>query len=213
MRSLVACGGVLLAGFGLRAQEAQPEKSVDPPALIGPASQVSPLPPLTMGKRVKIYAWEACGPQTFAGVALSAAFDQWRNEPPEWRQGGEGFGRRYGSWFGRNAIKETIQFGVAAVDGEDTRYRPSRRKDLLGRSYDAAVQTMFPYTTRGGRTLAVSRLAGAFGSGFISDAWYPDSRTNPGDAAARGATLLSGDVLNNLLYEFWPDIKKKVLHR
>ncbi|MBI3693800.1 MAG: hypothetical protein HY238_03025 [Acidobacteria bacterium] len=160
-----------------------------------------------------MYLSDAYGPLAFPGPAFWAAVDQARNEPFEWKQGGEGYGRRFGSKFGRNGIESTIEFGVGAIHGEDLRYRPSQRKGLLARSYDAAFQTIFPMTTRGRRTLSVARLGGAFGSGLISNAWYPDRRSNWGDGLLRGASALGGDVGVNVFREFWPDIKKKFLHR
>ncbi|MBI3667034.1 MAG: hypothetical protein HY236_12575 [Acidobacteria bacterium] len=147
----------------------------------------------------------------FAG--FSAGFDQLRDEPTEWKQGGQGYGRRFGSWFGRGAIDGTIQSGVAILDGEDPRYRRSTKKGFWARSMAAAFQSMFPYTTRGGRTFAFSRVAGSFSSGFISNAWYPDSLSHTSDALARGARGLGGDVGNAVFLEFWPDIKKKLPHR
>ena len=178
-----------------------------------PSSPSPSLPPLTLEKRFQFYLSDAYGPLSYPGPALWAAIDQARNEPFEWKQGGQGYGRRFGSKFGRNGIESTIKLGVGIIDGEDPRYVPSQRKGLLARSYDAAFQTVFPKTTRGGRTLSFARLAGAFGSGLISNAWYPDRQTAWGDGLFRGASSFGGGVGIRVFREFWPDMKKKILHR
>jgi hypothetical protein len=201
MKNLAWCGLALLLVLKLQAQEAAV-----------PGRDPAPVP-LTVGKRFQIYLKDTYGPLTFLGAGFSGAIDHLRNEPPEWKQGAEGYGRRSGSWFGQVGIKDTIEFGVAALDGEDPRYRRSKRKGVWGRSYDASLQTIFRYRVGGGRTFAFSVAAGALSSGLIANAWYPDSRSSWGDGLVRGSALITGDVGNNLFQEFWPDIKAKIFHR
>jgi hypothetical protein len=217
MRWTIICGLALLFDLGLQAQGPRPgQASVpsDSPDLSSPQSQPSatPLPPLTAGTRFKTYLENAYGPLTLAEVALSAGIDQQRNEPPEWEQGGKGYGRRFGSWFGRSTISQTIQLGVGALDGEDPRYHPSKRKGWA-RAYDAALQTLIPYKANGGRTFGFSRAAGWLGSGLISNAWYPDRLNTTGDGLVRSLGMIGNDVGTNVLTEFWPDIKKKIFRR
>ena len=178
-----------------------------------PSSPAPSLPPLTLDKRFQIYLSDAYGLLSLPGPAFWAAIDHSRNEPFEWKKGTKGYGRRFGSKFGRNGFENTIEFAVGAIDGEDPRYRPSQRKGLLARSYDAAFQTIFPMTTRGRRTLSFARLGGAFGSGLISNTWYPDRQSTWGDGLLRGASALGGDVGVNVFREFWPDVKKRVFRR
>ncbi len=169
--------------------------------------------PLTLHRRFRVYLEDTYSPLTLAGSGFSAAISHWSDEPPEWQQRAPGFARRYGSWFGQAAIKDTIEFGVAALDGEYPRYCASKRKGIWARSYDAMAQTIFPYKAKGGRMFAVSGVLGSFSSGLISNAWYPDSGNNWRDGLVRGAGLFGGDVASNLFHEFWPDIKSKVFRR
>ena len=211
MRYLTLCGAALLLGLELPAQENSTQEQNGPAVPV--AAKSTTAAPLTVGKRFEIYLKDTYDPLTFVGAAFSGGIDQLRNEPHEWEQGGRGYARRFGSWFGQVGIKDTIQFGVAALDGEDPRYHPSKRKGMWARSCYAVGQTFFPYKAKGGRMLAYSMVTGALSSGLIANAWYPDSRNSWGDGLARGGALVSGDIGNNLFQEFWPDIKAKVFRR
>lgn len=203
----------MLCGFALQAQEPRPDAPRDPPGMASPNPATSALPPLTFKKRTEIYLMDTFGPGEIASAAFAAAIDQWRDEPPEWKQGAQGYGRRAGSWYGSAVVKDTIAFGLSSLDGEDTRYHPSGQHGFWKRGFASAYATFFPNTTRGGRTFAFSRVGGALSAGLISNAWYPDRLSNWQDGLIRGVILLGGDLGNNAFHEFWPDVRKKLPHR
>ncbi len=162
---------------------------------------------LTFGKRARIYGHSVFSPMTIVGPAFGAGIGQWRNEPPEWKQGAAGYGRRFASGLGRHVVSKTITFGVAAADGEDPRFIPSDEQGVWARVKHAVVSTFVSKTPSGARIPALSRFAGAYGSAFVSNAWYPQSRADMSHALIRGSTALASGLGFRILQEFFPRLR------
>ena len=167
---------------------------------------------LTLGDRFHIYRQSTLSPYTLVGPALGAGIGQWEKEPPEWEEGGEGYARRLVSGVGRHLIAETIRFGVAAADSEDPRYHPSEESGLWQRTRHVIVETFTSRTAGGTRIPAYSRFAGNYGAAFISNWWYPESRSTAGWALRRGSTALASSLGFNLFQEFAPRKLENALH-
>lgn len=159
---------------------------------------------LTFGQRARLYRHVLFNPETIVGPAFGAGIGQWEDEPSGWGQGGEGYGKRFGSGLARHAIGETIRFGFAAADGEDPRYFPSEDRSFWGRTKHAIASTFVSQTGSGRRIPAFSRFAGTYGAAFISNEWYPANRATAGYAARRGSTALAASVGFQLIREFSP---------
>lgn len=209
------------------AQETRPPDPVqstnqDPqshaPANTLPADQVGPDHSLTFHDRLRIYRHSMIAPSTVVGPAFGAAIGQARNTPPEWGQGGEGYGRRFASGYARALVQRTITFGVAAADHEDPRFFSSheggfsRAQGFWGRTRYAVVNSFIAERGDGSRMPAIARIAGPYVAAFISNAWYPAASADTKHAFYRGSTALGASVGFNVLREFWPDVKKK-FHR
>ncbi len=202
---------IALLSVGLRAQE--PVAQDDGTVASGPAPVGSSPGTLTLGDRLRIYGKSTFGPSSAVGPALGAAWGQWRDSPFEWRQGAEGYGRRFASAYGRQFIAHTIGLGISIVDHEDPRYFRSHERGMWPRVRHAAVQTFVSRTDSGGRMFAFSRVAGVYGAAFISNAWYPGREADFGHALARGSSAMGASVAFNMVREFGPDIKKRLRHR
>jgi hypothetical protein len=59
-----------------------------------------------------------------------------------------------------------------------------------------------------GRTPAVGRVAGSFGSGLISRIWQPSSISGIAHGFASGGISVGADVGMNVAREFWPRREK-----
>src|ERR1700693_1347539 len=96
-------------------------------AAILPASPVHPLPDLTYFRpthktKLRNYFFDAFGPYPIVGAALVAGINQAQRTPPEWEQGAEGYGKRFGSNFAIAIVSTTTRYGLAQVFHEDTLY-------------------------------------------------------------------------------------------
>jgi hypothetical protein len=199
---ILLCGLILAPGRPLRAQQSVdlPSKPEPTTATIQQDSSTSdsstseasidapviPARPLTFSERLKIYERSFIQPEGLIGPALGAGIGQWRDTPPEWGQGAGAYGTRFASGFGRSVISRTIAFGVAAADREDSRFIPSSETGIWRRTRHAIVGTFVSRTPTGGSMPAFSRFAGAYGAGFIANAWEPQSQKDTGHALERG---------------------------
>ena len=62
-------------------------------------------------ERFKRYLKSTAGPFALVRTGVSAGINQWNDSPEEWGQGMKGYGKRYASGFGRNAIQQTVTYG------------------------------------------------------------------------------------------------------
>ncbi len=163
-----------------------------------------------LGERLRFHARGIAGPGALLAAAAGAGLGQWRDEPPEWGQGWAGYGRRVGNLVATSAINQAISFGAGAALQEDLRHLPSGKRGLWPRAWSAVRSTFLVSKADGGQSVAYSRLMGAYGAGFVSSAWHPERKSNPGEALLRGTIVLGGGVGSNVFREFWPDIRRKL---
>ena len=149
-------------------------------------------------------------PTVFLKSAAGAALEQWRNAPPEWEQGAEGYGRRYASSYGFNGFKNIVQFGLDSTLHEDPRYFATGKKGIVRRAVYAALQSVYCRTDSGRSRFAFARVGSAYSAGFISNLWEPDRVATVPQALVRGSESVAIDAGSNVFKEFWPDIKKKL---
>ena len=159
---------------------------------------------LTFGERVHVYRRSVFNPETIFGPAIASGINQWRNQPPGFGQGAEGYGDRFGSAIGRAVISKTITFGFAAIDREDPRYFPMKNGSGWARTRHAFVSAFVSSTASGRHIPAFSHLAGAYSAAFISNTWYPDNQATAAFAARRGSISMGVSIGLNLLREFVP---------
>ena len=151
----------------------------------------------TSKERFNRYVKDTVGPWRLARSASSAGIQQWRDSPEEWGQGAEGFGKRFASNLGRNAIQQTVTYGLDSALQLDTGFERSKREGFFPRLKDALVQNVTSRTKSGNRVISVPRLAGVYTGGIVAaETWYPE-RYSYKDGLRHGTTtLLMGFGLN-----------------
>jgi hypothetical protein len=178
--------------------------------ILGPSRPAAwDAPPLNSREKFRYYL-RAYQPEDILRSAFWAAIAQWQDEPPEWEQGMKGYGHRFGTRYAAHAIRRSIQYGVGELRHEDPRYLLSGKQGFWPRFGYVASRVVLVRSDHGGDTISAGRLLGAFGAGFIANAWKPPSSNSTGDALVRGGVTLGGDFLMNFWKEFWPDIKNKL---
>jgi hypothetical protein len=149
------------------------------------------------------YIFDMIGPYPILGAALSAGINQADNTPPEWRQGAEAYGKRFGSNFGIAAVSTTTRYTLAEVFGEDTLYYRCECKGFFPRLSHAMISTLV--TRRGDdghRVFSVPSLVAPYaGTMTAVYAWYP-SRYNAKDGFRMGNYTLLGYAGGNIAREF-----------
>jgi len=157
-------------------------------------------------ERIKVsnYAFDAFGPYPIAGAGVAAGINQWTNSPPEWGQGVEGFGKRFGSDFGIAAIGTTTRYGLAEAFREDTLYYRCECAGPLPRLRHAVISTLTGRRGQDGhRVFSISALAAPYAGSMIAvHLWYPD-RFDAKDAFRMGNYSLLSYMGGNIALEFF----------
>jgi hypothetical protein len=182
-------------------QEASPTPSPDPAKTSTQTADDDYVFP-THGERFNRYVKSTVGPFPLLRLGLAAGYDQWRDSPEEWEQGAKGYGRRFASGLGKNAIQQTVTYGLDEAMGLDTGFQRSKREGFVPRLKDALIQNVTSRTKSGKRVISVPRFAGVYtGSIIATETWYPE-RYSYKDGLRQGTrTMLMGFGIN-LVREF-----------
>ena len=172
------------------------------------ASTATPLPDLTYIRppettKIRNYAFDAFGPYPIVGAGIAAGIGQFQNTPPEWKQGAEGYSKRFGSDFAIAATTTTLRYGLSEALREDTLYYRCECKGLFPRLKHAVIST---FTARRGvdghRVFSFPDLVSPYaGTMTAVYGWYP-SRYDYKDAFRMGNYSLLGYVGANISLEF-----------
>jgi hypothetical protein len=149
------------------------------------------------------YLFDTLGPYPILGAALVAGIDQADRTPPEWQQGAEGYGQRFGSNFGIAAVSTTTRYALAEAFHEDTLYYRCECKGVFPRLSHAVIST---FTARRGddghRVFSFPALAAPYaGSMTAVYGWFP-GRYGAQDGFRMGNYSLLGYIGGNIALEF-----------
>jgi hypothetical protein len=149
------------------------------------------------------YIFDMIGPYPILGAALSAGINQADKTPPEWGQGAEAYGKRFGSNFGIAAVSTTTRYALAEAFGEDTLYYRCECKGFFPRLSHAMISTLVARRGEDGhRVFSIPSLVAPYaGTMTAVYAWYP-SRYNAKDGFRMGNYALLGYAGGNIAREF-----------
>jgi hypothetical protein len=144
---------------------------------------------------------------------LSAGMGTALNRPSEDGPSWGGFGQRYGVRLTGVAIGNGIEAGLGAIWGEDPRYDRLPGQPFGSRVRNAIKLTFTARYSDGHLGPAYARFVADAGNNVLSDMWRPRSETDPADTLLRMVSGILGRMGANTFIEFWPDVRKHVLHR
>jgi hypothetical protein len=197
----------LAMAFAVRAQqpESSPSRADGEPV----SAKVKPDPdPFntyvfpTRRQRLDHYVSDTVGPMRLTGITFSAAIDQWRDNPEEWGQGMKGYGKRFASSFGRNAIQQSVTYGLDEALGLDTGFQRSTREGVVARVKHAFLESVTSRTKSGRRVISAPRLVGVYTGAIVAtETWYPERYSYKDGLRIGTGTLITGFGIN-LVREF-----------
>ena len=172
-------------------------------------ASTSPTQPLltytrpTQTTKLRNYVFDVFGPYPVVGAAFAAGISQANNTPPEWKQGAEGYGKRFASDFGIAAVSTTTRYALATALREDTLYYRCECKGVFPRLSHAVTSTL---TARRGadghRVFSLPALVAPYaGTMTAVYGWYP-GRYDARDAFRMGNYALLGSLGRNIAREF-----------
>jgi len=206
MRTAAIAVCALVAAAGLLSGQARPQ-----PAQIKPPRQAAArqtYQPVTREERIDWVADASIGPRSLATGALSAAWGNLWNLPPEYGRTPEGLGKRYAIRLYGVATGNAIEAGLGAIWGEDPRYIRSQGLPFWRRVRYVLKMTFFAYRPDGSVKPAYARWVGTAGNNFLTWPWRVPSDQGVGPALVRTGWGFAGRAASHALTEFWPDLKR-----
>ena len=160
------------------------------------------------------YVFDAFGPYPIVGAAFGAGINQATNTPPEWGQGAEGYGKRFGSDYGIALVATTTRYGLSEAFKEDAMYYRCECGGIFPRLRHALISTLTARRGEDGHTVfSIPALVGPYaGTMTAVYAWYPN-RYGAKDAFRTGNYSLLSFAGENVALEFIYSGPHSLLHR
>jgi hypothetical protein len=165
----------------------------------------------TEREKLKTYAFDTFGPYAFLGSIFSAGIAQGETAskahsagiPPDWGQGWDSYGARFGSDFGINLITQTTRYSLAEGFREDTIFYRCECTGFLPRLKHALLSTITARRGEDGhRVFSFPAIAAPYaGTEAAALLWYP-SRYDAVDGFRAGNYNLLAQAGMNLALEF-----------
>jgi hypothetical protein len=191
----------------LPAQTPSVADKVDHADRVDPASATATQPaytPVTETQRFTGFLKDTFSPLSLVRSAASAGIGQWRDSPHQWKQGGEGYGRRYASSYAQHIVNATLMYGVSSVLHEDNRYVRSGQSGVKTRVGYALKTRFMARGEDGTQHLSVSRICALAGASLISRLWQPQGTDRLRSAGINFGTSIGFTMGFGVAKEFWP---------
>jgi hypothetical protein len=172
--------------------------------------------PLTAREKFDVFLHSTYSPRTFANAAIDEAADRakGRHLNREYETGALGVGQRYGINLATNETDIFFQrFLFPTLLKQDPRYYRNPDLPFLPRVLYSMSRVLLTRTDRGGEAFNASRILGSAASRAIADLYVPGERQGMHPIAGCVSFNLLRDAGMNLVHEFWPDFRRKLLHR
>jgi len=175
----------------------------------GAVSANTTVPPLTTRQKFSLALHDGViDYSSFTWAAVLSAQEFALRAEPEFGNGMKGYGRYFWRTFVDDAsgafFTEAI---VPTITREDPRYYTLGHDGFFRRTGYALSRTVITKTDSGGRTFNFSTVIGNALEAALSNAYYPRSDRGGGQTARNWGTQMESAVLDNIVREFWPDIR------
>jgi len=173
------------------------------------------LPPLSTHEKFVLAAKDSVtdySSYTWAGILAGQAM--LLNSDPELGRGAKGYGRYYWRTF-VDGVSGTFftEAIVPTITREDPRYYTLGHGGFFRRTGYAISRAFVTKTDSGKTEFSWSEVAGNGLEAGLSNAYYPPEERGLSQTALNWGTQMESAVLNHIFQEFWPDIRKNLLHQ
>jgi len=172
-----------------------------------------PFAPLTAKQKLWIATKDTIDGPSYILAGAFAGLYQLENQNPTFGQGMKGYAHRYVTAIADQDIGNYMTEGFMPVLlREDPRYFRRGTGSFWSRTFHAATGVVVSKTDHGAPTFNFSEFLGNGITASIGNAYYP-SEVGFTPTMARMFTQIGTDSFSNVLKEFWPDFKRKVLKK
>jgi hypothetical protein len=139
---------------------------------------------------------------------------QWGNDYKGFGQGAQGYAKRYGAAFADGTISNYMTEAVfPTILRQDPRYFRMAVGGAWKRTGYALTRVLVTRTNSGRKCFNSSEVAGTLAAAGIANLYYPSNNRSAGETFEKFTLNLVSDAGFNVLREFWPDMRRKVLHK
>jgi hypothetical protein len=172
------------------------------------------LPPLSVRDKFTLARQDSVDYSSFVWAGLQAAQSMALRSDPALGHGLAGYTRYYWRAFVDQAsgsfFTEAI---VPALTHEDPRYYTLGHRGFFRRAGYALSQVVLTRADSGGVSFNYSEIVGNGMEAGVANLYYPAEERGLRKTAENWATQLEAAALNNIVREFWPDIRHNILRQ
>jgi hypothetical protein len=213
---MTLCFLTAMPALTIAASAAWAQKPDELPLPVGSPVSIQPgqpYEPLTATGKAKLALKNSFGTRALVNRAALAGLNHLTDSPEEWENSADGYPVRLASRMGRLWVRNAVQLSADVAFKTEPRYDRCNCDGFLPRTGHALKRVLVSKKDNGGEMISVSRLAGAYVTPMITDQWYPSRLNTWGHKFESGTWFLGWRGVNNMLKEFWPEIKRKTLRR
>src|SRR5438270_8159421 len=168
--------------------------------------------PLTTHEKLDVFLKHTYAPGTFARAGIDAVKCEFKTKNSEYERGWRGLGQHAGIELATSESDIFFQqFLIPALLKQDPRYFRNPSLPLPKRALYSMSRVVITHADDGHSTFNASRIAGGAISQALSDLYVPGLRQGMTPIWSRISFNLVRDAGFNLVHEFWPDLRKKLL--
>ena len=172
------------------------------------------LPPLTAGEKFALAMQESVDYSSFVWSGMLAGQSMALRSYPEFHNGVAGYSRYYWRAFADQASGSFFTEALVPVlTHEDPRYYTLGHGGFFRRAGYALSRLVVTKTDSGGRSFNFSEIVGNGMEAGLSNFYYPPEERSLRNTAVNWVAQLEAASINNIIREFWPDIRHKMLRQ
>jgi len=162
-------------------------------------------------QKFELFLDKSISPPQILSSAAGAGISEARGTLAGYGQGGEGFGKRFGSSMATGASSHFFgTFLLPAVLHDDPRYFVMLNGGFKARVGHALRRAVVIRTDDGRETFNLPGTLGPLLAEGLANTYLPDSERTAGKTFERYGIRIGFSAANNLLKEYWPTIFKRL---
>jgi len=167
--------------------------------------------PLDGWQKFKLAANNSVALSTIGTALIASAYGQAVNSPAGYRQGGEGYAKRFGADLARAASANLFgTFLIASVLQEDPRFYVKKNLSFQQSVKYSVVRVAIARSDSGKPVINFGGLLGPLAGEVLANTYYPRGNQGVGNTFIRYTSDLGWKFGGNLLRQYWPKINRKL---
>jgi hypothetical protein len=163
--------------------------------------------PLSTGGKFELFVDESISPETVLVSSISAGFEQWRDTPPGYGLGAEGYGKRFGSYMATNASSSFFgTFLGASLLHQDPRFFPQTHPTFWSSIKYSARRLVVTRSDSGNDVFNASGLIGPLAGETLANTYLPKTEQTGAKTGERYGIDLAWKFAGNMFKNYWPTI-------